>query len=147
MSVSIYKLANQPFNKAFAKLVEVIVAKGEKLLIYCSKIEFVKQCDQLLWSYEQLSFLPHQMKGDNYLEEQKVYITDGLADNPHNAEVVLFYDTDRILIPKDFRRILYMLSSEESNFVDIISSQCKQKDMPCSLLLQQANGSWHRNSN
>jgi len=142
MEVSIYQLAGQAFSKAFPKLLETIAARDMKVLVHCKDADNVKQCDMLLWSFEQLSFLPHQMKGDSYIAPQAIYITDQLHDNPHAGSVVAFYNADAAIEPSGFSRIVYMLSSEEAYLAPALLNKFQQKNIPCSLLTQQANGGW-----
>lgn len=145
MEVSVYQLAAQPFSKAFPKLLETIIAREMKVVVYCADIENAKQCDMLLWSFEQLSFLPHQMKGDKSIaSSQAIYITDEVNDNPYDASVLAFYNVNHELIPSDFARVVYMISPDEAHMVDMIMHKFKQQRITCSLLIQQENGSWRR---
>ncbi|NEV61056.1 DNA polymerase III subunit chi [Thiorhodococcus minor] len=45
------------------RLVERILAKGLRALIYCPKAEEARHLDRLLWTYRDDSFLPHGLVG------------------------------------------------------------------------------------
>lgn len=144
MEVSVYQLAGQPFSKAFPKLLETITTRGMKVVVHCSDSKNATQCDMLLWSFEQLSFLPHQMKGDKFSTPQAIYITDQKGDNPYSASVLAFYNFDADMEPSGFDRVAYMLSSEESHLAPALLDKFKKQGITCSLLIQQANGGWAR---
>ena len=71
MEINIYKLNSQPFSKSFPRLLEAISDRGISTLVHCSDEQEVKKCDALLWSYDQLSFLGHSIKGEVHTLPQK----------------------------------------------------------------------------
>lgn len=144
MEVSIYQLSNQPFSKAFPKLLETITGRDMRIMVWCKDAESLKKCDNLLWGFEQLSFLPHQLKGDFCLLPQNIYITDQFTDNPHNASVLAFYDISLDLPSSGFSRAVYMLSPEEAYAAKDIKTSLQQKNIPYSFFEQQADNSWMR---
>jgi DNA polymerase-3 subunit chi len=143
MEVTVYQLHTQTFGKAFPRLVETIVSKGMRCIIYCYNLESLKQCDNLLWSYDQLSFLPHQTKGDKSLVEQSIYLTDQVTDNPYGATVLVFYNsTGELPITKRYSRTIHMLSPEEVTSAESLMIHYKRQGLACNLLIQQSTGSW-----
>jgi DNA polymerase-3 subunit chi len=74
--INIYKTAE--VSKILPKLVENIVMQGKKIYIYCDNHEQEKELDYLLWSYSQLSFMPHGTTSDIYPNEQIVLLGQDL---------------------------------------------------------------------
>ena len=74
--INIYKTAE--VSKILPKLVENIVMQGKKIYIYCDNPEQEKELDYLLWSYSQLSFIPHGTTFDIYPNEQIVLLGQDL---------------------------------------------------------------------
>lgn len=142
MEVSIYQLFNQSFSKAFPKLLETITARDMKIIVWCKDAENLKKCDDLLWGFEQLSFLPHQVKGDASLLQQSIYITDQVNDNPYAASVVAFFNISLDFSLPGINRAVYMLSPEEAYAAKEIKASLQQKNIPYSFFEQQMDNSW-----
>lgn len=84
--INIYK--TEDFRKTLPKLVESIIAQDKRIYLLCDNSEQEKEIDYLLWSYSQLSFIPHGTTSDPYLKEQKVLIgSDPYFEN--DAEIIL----------------------------------------------------------
>lgn len=47
------------------RLVEKAFKNGHKTLLICNNAEQAKQLDELLWSYKESSFIPHQLLDSN----------------------------------------------------------------------------------
>jgi DNA polymerase-3 subunit chi len=87
-TANIYK-AILPIEKVLPRLIEGIVKKEHRILLVVDTEE-LKKWDDLLWTYAQLSFLPHYMKGDQGIDDTKIYITDSIEDNANNADVLIW---------------------------------------------------------
>ncbi len=70
--INLYKTSD--INKVLPRLIETIVAQGKKIYLYCSSSKEEEEVDYLLWSYSQLSFIPHGTTNDPYEDEQKVLV-------------------------------------------------------------------------
>lgn len=84
--INIYKTTD--ISKILPKLVENIVSQGKKVYIYCDHDEQEKELDYLLWSYNQLSFIPHGTTSDVYPSEQVVLLGKEL-DYKSAAEILI----------------------------------------------------------
>ncbi len=74
--INIYKTIE--ISKILPKLVESIVMQGKKIYLYCDSPEQERELDYLLWSYSQLSFIPHGTTSDIYPNEQVVLLGQDL---------------------------------------------------------------------
>ena len=84
--INIYKTTD--VSKILPRLVESIASQGKKIYIYCGGSEQEKELDYLLWSYSQLSFIPHSTTSDVYPSEQVVLLGKEL-DYKSAAEILI----------------------------------------------------------
>lgn len=84
--INIYKTTE--ITKILPKLVENIVAQGKKIYLYCDSVEQEKDLDYLLWSYSQLSFIPHGTTSDICPSDQVVLLGKDLHYNS-DAEILI----------------------------------------------------------
>ena len=89
--INLYKVDN--FKKVFTKLVEAIIAQNKKIFCLVGKGE-EEELDYLLWSYSQLSFIPHGTSKDPYPEEQKVLLGEEV-----------FFKLD-LLLTTDYKKLI-----------------------------------------
>lgn len=144
MEINIYKLSSHPFSKSFPRLLETISDRGITTLVYCSDEEEVKKCDSLLWSYDQLSFLGHSIKGEKHVLPQKIHVTDSLSDNPYSASVLAFFNPAESVIPKDFSKVLYMFSKGEEFTASEYIKRFLDLKLNCTVFEQKESGAWVR---
>lgn len=142
MEVSIYKLQSQPFSKAFPRLLETISERNISTVVYCQDESNIKQCDMLLWSFDQTSFLTHSVKGETNILPQKIYITDNHNDNPYLASVLAFYNTSLDIEPSGFSKVVYMLSKEENILATELLNKFLKIGLKCTVFEQNSNGGW-----
>jgi len=98
MQAIIYQSALPDIAKGLAKLIETIWLKSNKLLIYSSNKELLQRMDEILWTYEQLSFLPHVFQDDEIASKTPVVLTSDLH-NVNNANILVCLDP---LLPDSF---------------------------------------------
>ena len=84
--INIYKTTE--ISKVLPKLVENIVTQGKKIYLYCDSHEQEQDLDYLLWSYSQLSFIPHGTTSDHYISDQVVLLGQDLYYNTA-AEILI----------------------------------------------------------
>jgi DNA polymerase-3 subunit chi len=144
MEINIYKLNSQPFSKSFPRLLEAISDRGISTLVHCSDEQEVKKCDALLWSYDQLSFLGHSIKGEVHTLPQKIHVTDSISDNPYSASVLAFFNPDESILPKEFSKVVYMFSKGEDFTASEYIKRFIDRKLNCTIFEQKENGSWVR---
>jgi DNA polymerase-3 subunit chi len=69
-------------------LLERTLERGWRALVRCESAERADAIDNLLWTYDESSFLPHAQQGDGNSAKQPVLIT--VEDANPNAANVLF---------------------------------------------------------
>ena len=82
-----YHLERRSLEEVLPGLVERTLERGWRALIRAESAERAEAVDNLLWTYDDSSFLPHAQAGDGDGARQKVLITVE-ADNPNKADVL-----------------------------------------------------------
>ncbi len=88
--ISIYIFEN--FAKNLGKLVEGIVHKGNNVQVLCANKDEMKSIDTYLWTYSQLSFLPHATTDDPFPHQQPALLTIKIQDGANGARFLLCVD-------------------------------------------------------
>lgn len=83
-----YHLERRSLEDVLPGLIEKTLERGWRALIKTESAERAEAIDNLLWTYDDSSFLPHAQSGDGDATRQKVLIT--VEDQNPNAANVLF---------------------------------------------------------
>ena len=105
--IRFYHLQSQSIEQALPKLAELVLKSGNKGVIKIADKNIAKKIDKALWTYSPESFLPHDVEGSNYPEEQSLYITTQ-DENPASAKMALFVNCEKMEDISSFDRVLYM---------------------------------------
>jgi DNA polymerase-3 subunit chi len=94
------------------KLIEKAYARGHKVFVYCSSQMEAHALDELLWTYKEDSFIPHNLQGEG--PEPPPPIQIGFSSIPNNFNDILLNLSQ--VIPEfstNFRRILHIVGPDE----------------------------------
>ncbi len=143
--VVIYKLTSNPWKKVFPKLLEGVLNKGNRVHVFCIDGS-IKELDDLLWTYEQLSFLPHGTSEDPHSEGHPII----LSSKPFaiNGAKVLAIANDKV--PDNFyeyEKILCVFDSTQYGSIEPFLKQCDDKKIQKSFFVQNSNGAWDKVEN
>ena len=89
--VGFYHLTRTPLERALPKLLERVIAGGMRAVVVSGSAERVEALNAALWTYEQLSFLPHGSAKDGQAEEQPIWLTTDDAA-PNGARFLFLVD-------------------------------------------------------
>jgi DNA polymerase-3 subunit chi len=88
-AIQFYHLTATPLERALPKLLERAVAGGYRICLVANSDARVEQLNQLLWTYDAVSFLPHGSDKDEQAEIQPILLsTRAEAQNSANLLVV-----------------------------------------------------------
>lgn len=73
--VNVYILGSALWVKTFPKILESIVSKGIKVQVACDNETEASELDNLMWTFEQLSFLPHALDSDENMQDHPIIIS------------------------------------------------------------------------
>jgi DNA polymerase-3 subunit chi len=74
MQVDFYHLTRAPIDRVLPRIVERVLAGGERLLIVSQDEALADRIDKLLWTYSSDAFLPHARAGAETDADQPVLI-------------------------------------------------------------------------
>jgi DNA polymerase-3 subunit chi len=78
-------------DAAVPPLAQSFLKEGQRVLIHCPTLERRDRLNTLLWSYDDVSFLPHGVAEDGHGEQQPVFLVTG-DENPNRASVLFLLD-------------------------------------------------------
>ncbi len=144
MDISFYHLTYQPLTVALPKLLSKVYETGMRAVIKAPSPTHVDDIDQILWSFDKASFLPHDTEKSKYPEEQPIYITSS-DENPTSAEVLVLTDGASSEKMEGYSRILEMFDGNNPTAVSDARERWKvYKDAGHNLTYwqQNENGGW-----
>lgn len=113
MQIGFYHLERAPVSEVLPKLLEKASSAGLRVLVRVGSEKAVEEIDQLLWTYDPGSFLPHGTDEQNHQDAQPVLITHK-GDALNGAQCVAVLDAN---IPEDlsaFERCLYIFDGRDA---------------------------------
>jgi DNA polymerase-3 subunit chi len=145
-NISLYYLSILPREKAVPKLLEKVVSSGINAIMRFARQEELDKYNDLLWSYNSKSFLPHGSSKDGYPDQQPIYLTKDL-DNPSGAKILVLVDGSLYDDITDFERCLDIFDgSDEEELAKARKRYSKYvKDgHNVTLWKQNAQGNWEQ---
>ena len=146
--IDFYHLQNQTLENVLPKLLEKSYQLGKKILVKIGNEERVDFINNLLWTYDEESFLPHGSKKDGHAEMQPIWLTSG-NDNPNNAEFLFLTDgaqADCEEIAK-FERVFNIFDGNSQIAVENARNLwklLKQQSFDISYWKRTENGTWEK---
>ena len=145
-SVQFYHLLTTPLERALPKLLEKAYAGGFKTLLVADSEERVEQLNQLLWTYDQDSFLPHGSEKDGQAELQPILLSTRMDASP-DAKLLLVTNGISADRPEAFERILDMFDGRDATVVENARTRwTTYKNASCEVtyLRQTESGGWEK---
>jgi len=92
--VGFYHLLTMPLDRALPKLLERAVASGERVVVIAGSEERVEHLNDILWTYDDASFLAHGSSRDGNASRQPVWLA-ATDESPNGAKWVMLVDGAR----------------------------------------------------
>jgi DNA polymerase-3 subunit chi len=116
MELGFYHLQRSALEPALARLLERVLASGQRAVVQASSADRVEALVRALWTLGQASFLPHGSRADGHAEDQPVFLTHE-ADYPNGATVLVLVDGAEAEPPPQFSRCLYLFDGNDPDAV------------------------------
>ncbi len=113
-SIQFYHLLHTPLDRALPKLLEKVVASGNRAVIRVRDAKEAERLCDALWTYDPASFLPHGTAKDGAPSEQPIFLTP-LPDNPNNADILILTDGSMAEDTSAFSKILDMFDGQSDD--------------------------------
>ncbi len=110
-----YHLDRWPLDRALPALLEKSVQRGWHAVVQAATPERVDALDQVLWTYDEASFLPHGTMRDGDAALQPIVLTTG-TENPNAAAIRFMVDgTDAAaaLAVASYERVVLMFDGND----------------------------------
>ena len=139
MQVDFYHLTRTPVEAVLPRLIEKILAGGNKALLVARDGDLLNRLDEHLWRHEPASFLPHGLAGKGDEAVQPVLLSQR-AEPLNDAGFLLIADGEW---PEEdvsrFERIFYLF---DQNGIDVARQRWRQITSARRYWKQDDNGRW-----
>ena len=143
--VGFYHLQATPLERALPRLLEKALERGMRALVVAGSRERAAQLDELLWSYDAASFLPHGSAGMDP-RRQPVWLAEDDANLNHAGLLVLLdgQTSERLA---SFERAIDLFDGHDRDAIAAARERwqaCKQAGHHLSYWQQTRQGGWEK---
>ena len=142
--ISFYHLIKRSLENVLPKLLEKTLQAGGRAVIFASGEERVKEIDDLLWTYNPNSWLPHSTSKDGFASEQPVLITCE-NNNANDASYLFLIDGIRLEQINGYQRVFDLFDGHDENAVIEARARWtfyKETGVQTTYWLEDENGKW-----
>ncbi len=146
VDVNFYHLTRDKLEAALPKLAARAYTQGLRTVIRAPNEERVQMLDQILWTYEDDSFLPHGTARNGHTDLQPIYISAD-TDVPNDAKLLMLVDNRLDDDIAAFDRCFYLFDGSDDMQVSAARAAWKQlKSQGVSLTYWQQSdgGKWDK---
>ena len=124
--VLFYQLTTAPLERSLPELLAKSLERGWKVLVRAGSAARVGALDDMLWTYDDMAFLPHGTKAMDHAAAQPVYLTDG-SENPNGASILMLVDGARVDCGEvdGFDRVCLIFNGNEAEAKDAARADWK----------------------
>jgi DNA polymerase III subunit chi len=122
MQIVGYHHSISPLEKVLPKLLEKVLASGQKAVVMISSEEQLKTIDTFLWTYSKSELVPHGGIEDGNALLQPVWLTC-IEENPNHATVLVIIGNLRPSHILTFEKVLILNSEWTSDITEWASSK------------------------
>ena len=122
--IRFYHLTRMPLERALSALLERALSAGMRSVVIAGSEERVEALNQLLWTYEERSFLPHGSKRDGRPERQPVWLTTE-DENPNGATCLVLTDGAVSNRVGEYQRCLDLFDGQDPAAVEAARARWK----------------------
>lgn len=140
--------ASTPFEDA-PKLLMKAYKTGLKTLVLCPDTVFRDRLDQVLWTFEAESFLPHGTVSDTKNADKQPILLSSDPVARDEIKLVLVLDGADIPITTGFERAFVMFDSRNSSILSKVRKDwvmCKEHGFNLSYWQKTSAGGWEKKS-
>lgn len=141
-----YKLSSMERAKGICKLIQTIHNKGTRLTLLCADPATMEGLDNMLWSFEQLSFIPH-LRYDEPNAEQTPIVISPNPTNINKSEALVLFDIKLDTINVAFDKIICMYegnNEEQTHQYELLLEKLKSSNININQYAQNSTGSWDK---
>jgi DNA polymerase-3 subunit chi len=110
--IGFYHLTRSTLEEALPRLLEKVLASGQRAVVRTVTRERLELLDRHLWLYSRESFLPHGSEADGLAQHQPVWLTTTI-ENPNGAGVLVLVEGARMEDASAFARVLDLFDGQD----------------------------------
>lgn len=144
--VFFYHLRDRPLEAVLPSLLEKCLERGWRCVVEASSPERVDALDQLLWTYDDRSFLPHGTDRQPDPARQPVLLTDS-PGNPNGAQVRFLLEGAELDDPSPYTRAIHLFDDADPVALERVRGAWKaarQAGFTVAYWQQDPQGRWQR---
>ncbi len=144
--IGFYHLQRTPLERALPKLLEKALERGMRALILTGSSERAEQLNDVLWTYDPASFLPHGSVKEGSETSQPIFLTDE-DRNANGANLLVLVDGVQSMKTAAFERVIDMFDGTSEPAVAAARQRWKTlKDAGLALTYWQQTdrGGWEK---
>lgn len=122
--IGFYHLLTLPLEKALPRLLDKARAAGLKAVVMAGSPERVEALNEILWTFEPESWLPHGSAPDGEAELQPIWLT-ATEENPNNATILVTCDGAETRNVEAFDRCLDLFDGNDPDAVQAARERWK----------------------
>lgn len=120
-----YHLQGRPMEQTLPVLVERSRERGWRVMIRAGSAERLAALDDLLWTYDEASFLPHGLASDVNPETQPVLLTTGEA-RANSADILFLVDNAAMPADLPYARVVMLFDGADEDALAAARTTWKQ---------------------
>jgi len=124
MQIVGYHHSISPLEKVLPKLLEKVLAAGQKAVVMVSSEEQLKTIDTFLWTYSKSELIPHGSIEDGNPLLQPVWLTC-IEENPNQANILVIIGNLRPINISIFEKVLILSPEWSSDMTEWAASKGK----------------------
>ena len=139
-----YKLKNLSIELFLISLVEKSISKNWNSTVLLDNIERMEEINDLMWTFNDTSFIPHGSQNDLNSDKQKVYLTCN-EENLNNANIIFSIDGIIVKKPDNWNRCIYIFNEQNLKVTDeleLYKREIKDLNYVLKSFEQDDNGKW-----
>lgn len=144
--VLFYHLQNRPLDAALPQLLEKCLERGWRCTVQATSPERVEALEQILWTYDDASFLPHGTDRQPEPARQPILLTAD-ESNPNGAVIRFLIDGAAIADVGAYQRVIHLFDGNDSEAVEPVREawrRARAEGHEVTYWQQDPNGRWQR---
>ena len=140
----IYSIQQTLYNVTLPKIIIKIIGLEKKIVLLCKNKDEMNALDNLLWTFSQLSFIPHSTEEDDFNTDlQDIIIVTKLNKSVINNRSIVILCPE-LIMNKDVNAIneIFLITAENIN-LKTLNSNIEERSTK--LFIQNIDNSWKLN--
>lgn len=96
--IRLYRAVQSSLDQVLPSILAKAAARGQRIVVLLPDKASVERYNELLWTYQADSFLPHGSAKDGHADQQPIWLTDQ-EENPNGAEILVTLRAENEAIP------------------------------------------------